>query len=392
MKDLLAFADEYGNNSFDFTTQSTHFIVASIIISPDQKQSFEQGLEIIRKKYFQTGEIKSNKIGDNHTRRLIILNELVKLDFHIYAVVVDKRKIVGEGFKYKKSFYKFLNGLLYNELFKTYPNLRLCVDEHGENEFMLSFKKYVEENHKPNLFAGSEFGFMGSPDSIIIQAADLIAGTLGRCYDEQKSNPYIDEYLDILKSKILSVNFFPRDKNSLFYESNKDDKNFNNLIAELSYNLSVQFLEKKKRPISQEEIDQINCVKLLLFYFKSYDTKNYVSTKEILKHLQVGRDEVINEQYFRSKIIAKLRDEGLLIASSSKGEKKKGYKLPTSDGDLYDFINHGNMMIVPMVARIERCRDIVKMATRNGLDILDKHEFTELKEILDKKSRLTPHL
>ena len=48
------------------------------------------------------------------------------------------------------------------------------------------------------------------------------------------------------------------------------------------------------------------------------------------------------------------------------------------------------MMIVPMIARIERYRDIVKMATQNGLDLLDKHEFIELKEILDKKSRVMP--
>jgi hypothetical protein len=30
-KEILAFADEYGNNSFDFTKQGTHFIVASIL-------------------------------------------------------------------------------------------------------------------------------------------------------------------------------------------------------------------------------------------------------------------------------------------------------------------------------------------------------------------------
>ena len=93
--------------------------------------------------------------------------------------VVDKRKLEGEGFKYKKSFYKFLNSILYKELFKVYPGLHLAVDEHGENKFMSEFKIYIEKNHKPNLFSGTEFGFMASPDSVLIQLADVIAGTLG---------------------------------------------------------------------------------------------------------------------------------------------------------------------------------------------------------------------
>ena len=65
------------------------------------------------------------------------------MNFSVYAVVIDKRKLYGEGFKYKKSFYKYLNGILYKELYLTFPQLDLIVDEHGGNDFMRSFKKYV---------------------------------------------------------------------------------------------------------------------------------------------------------------------------------------------------------------------------------------------------------
>lgn len=33
MNQVIAFADEFGNNSFKFLTESTHFIVASIIVN-----------------------------------------------------------------------------------------------------------------------------------------------------------------------------------------------------------------------------------------------------------------------------------------------------------------------------------------------------------------------
>jgi hypothetical protein len=75
LKRIIAFADKYGNNSFEFTKEgvSSHFIVASVII------------------------------------------------------------------------------------YRTFPQLELKVDEHGSNDFMRSFKKYVSDNHIRTLFSWSDF-------------------------------------------------------------------------------------------------------------------------------------------------------------------------------------------------------------------------------------------
>lgn len=152
MNSLIAFADEFGNNSFDFEEQGSHFIIASVIIKSEKIKEISRSLELIRLKYFQKGEIKSSKIGQSHNRRKIILKEVCKLDFTIYAVIVDKTKLYAEGFKYKQPFYKFLNGILYKELFKTFPELELKIDEHGGNDYLIGFKKYVEKNHIRDLF------------------------------------------------------------------------------------------------------------------------------------------------------------------------------------------------------------------------------------------------
>ena len=123
MKKVIAFADEFGNNSFDFNSQGSHFIIASVIMNQDELGKIQNQLEEIRKRFFQTGEIKSSKVKHNHQRRILILKELQKVNFSVYAVVIDKRKLYGEGFKYKKSFYKYLNGILYKELYRTFPQL-----------------------------------------------------------------------------------------------------------------------------------------------------------------------------------------------------------------------------------------------------------------------------
>ena len=80
MKRVIAFADEFGNNSFDFDNQGSHFIIASVIMNADESEIIQNQLEQIRKKYFQTGEIKSQKVKNNHKRRLLILNELKSIN------------------------------------------------------------------------------------------------------------------------------------------------------------------------------------------------------------------------------------------------------------------------------------------------------------------------
>ncbi len=75
--DTIGFVDEFGNNSFDFKTQGSHFIVSCVLVKGIEKVTeLEEKLEIIRKKYFQKGEIKSSKVASNHGRRKLILDEI----------------------------------------------------------------------------------------------------------------------------------------------------------------------------------------------------------------------------------------------------------------------------------------------------------------------------
>ncbi len=58
MNKILAYADEYGNNSFKFDTEGKYFIIASVIMKSENLNNNEKILETVRKFNFQTGEIK----------------------------------------------------------------------------------------------------------------------------------------------------------------------------------------------------------------------------------------------------------------------------------------------------------------------------------------------
>jgi hypothetical protein len=372
-----AFADEFGNNSFEFETQGSHFIVATVICKTDQIAQLEEQVNELRRKHnFQTGELKSSGVGKNHKRRLKILKDLIRLDISVYAVIVDKRKLVGQGFKYKKSFYKYLNNLLYKELFRTFPKLDLYVDEHGGNDYMLEFKKYVGKHHQKTLFSGSQFDLQNSKNSNLIQIADLVAGTLGYIYDETKKSEFSPEFEKILKPIIRDLNFFPKEYNFKDFQESNTEEDFDPLIAEVSLLRINNFLEKEIGK-EQQKIDQINFLRLLLLFQRVYYKSKFVYTKEIFKHLNQSRSKPLKEEYFRSKVVGNLRDNGILISSC-----RKGYKIPTTRKDLESFIKHGNQIIRPMLNRIKEVRDAIRLASGNELDLLDAEEFRDLKEML----------
>lgn len=143
-------------------------------------------------------------------------------------------------------------------------------------------------------------------------------------------------------------------------------------------NVAQQYLNEKKKSSIPFEIDQCTCLSYLLFHFKNIDPETYVPTFELINQIDKRRATNISMHYFRSKIIAKLRDQGVLIASSN-----KGYKLPSSEHDLFAFVNHSNSYIEPMIDRLMKCRNKVKLATKNELDLLDKEEFKYLKIIIE---------
>ncbi len=94
--------------------------------------------------------------------------------------------------------------------------------------------------------------------------------------------------------------------------------------------------------------------------------------------MNVNREGELTKEIIVSKVIGDLRDKGILIAS-----RRKGYKIPTSVQDMKGFINHGKNIVLPVLRRIDVCREAILLATTKEYDILDEPEFKKLKELIE---------
>lgn len=375
-KRVYAYTDESGNHGFNFSQSdiSTHFIVTSILVGEDNRELLETEMEAIRKKYFQTGEIKSSSVGKNHKRRCSILNQILKLDFKIFAVVIDKREIDADsGLQYKQTFYKFTNNLVHKELRAAFPILTICADELGTNEYMQGFIKYVKEREEyPDLFQQRNFYFENSKNSVIVQLADFISGTLLFSYDAVKREGSPD-YLSILRSKIIRIENYPKKMMEYVFNGGALAVHYDQRIANISLKRAQMFISKFDDSNEEDVKIQLQVLKYLCFRFINNDTRDYISTKEIMSYLKRSLGVSISVQYFRTRIIAKLRDNNVIISSSP-----KGYKLPSKEAELYDFINHGTTIIMPMLGRLKKCRDIINLETLGEVDLFNNTEYRDL--------------
>lgn len=378
---MYAFTNDSGNYGFKFDQDeiSTHFIVTALLVNETKLELLNDEIDAVRSIYIQTDEIKSPSIIKNHKERLEILNELIKCDFQIFSVVVDKQMLLKDsGLMAKESFYKFINNLVHKELRNAFKKLVVCADETDGSDYIKCFCDYIRDNEDiPNLFGEREFYFENTKSKSLIWFTEFISETLSFIYEEKKKTD-APNYLKILDRKIIRIEHFPKVITKYVIEHSDILEEKSNEILTVCLRHVQVFLNKYEKSTEEERVHQVIVLKYLCFRFLHHETRKYISTRELINILKYRTGKVVSMHYFRTRIIAKLRDEGVIIASSS-----KGYKIPSKVDELYDFINHGTTIIMPLLDRLKKCRDNIKIGTDGKLDLFDHSEYKTLKEFFD---------
>ena len=379
-KSKFIFVDESGDPDIDLSKSGTsdYFVLSAVIVDSDVLDIEQKKAIQIIDKYFPKGQIKSSKIGGNVNRRKKILDEVSNLEFTHYTQVIDKSLIYSDsGLRFRKSFIKFINRILYKNLFESFSDINIIADQYGRSDFMLGFQDYLLRLIPQRLFERSSFEFANSENYPFIQIADLVAGTINRCYSELDPMNVLNT---INKNTIIIDEWPPRLPKPPGYENLPDIEKFNYLVRHRAVQQADSFIEKLSKTEDEYEQAQIAAVRYLLFHFRSSDPEEYIVTENLQKYLRnLGFDFSIRT--IRQKVIASLRDQSVFIASN-----RFGIKLPYSVSDLKDFVNKVSSQVVPYLKRLEICRKYFILATEGELDIVNPEEYPALAKYLGDDS------
>lgn len=374
MAKFTAFIDESGNH--DLETQKSgvtkFYVLAAVVVETERLPVLQIEAERLRARHYGNGEIKSSKTDEK--RRLKVLGELHDIDFKFIATVIDKDAIRKDsGLAYKQSFVKFLNGLLYRSLVRTHQDVEIYADQQGREEFMASFRSYITENHIPDLFSTTTVSHVASHENVLVQLADFLAGTIRKVYEGAHSDALEMEFMRFANKAKLAIDEWPP---ALIPQTPNQPhvSEHDAVVHAVAMNEASNFIIENDQNPSVDLMPRLLTVRYLLFKAK-FDSQDYVSSAEILKHL-ASRGLELSEHQFKSSVISRLRDQDVLIASSS-----RGYKIPQTYKDVLDFVELVNGQTLPLLDRLNKAHASLFQASMGTIDLFNQPQLSRLKKV-----------
>jgi len=381
---LTAYIDESGNTGLEIATDGTSnlFVCAAVIVDESQKGPAIEAMQEVSRTRFGGTEVKGSRIGGSprgHQRRLRVLGDVANIDFGYYALVVDKGRIRSDsGLKYKRSFYKFLNRMLYNRLLMTGANLLLVPDEHGGKDFMDSFEPYLEERGVPDLFTRWDHRFVESKSEPLVQLADLVANTLTYCFDPEKQSEFSPQFREMLREKEYGIDGWPRPEHVAAPIDITTLAGLNAALYASSVNKVLQFENEHYDSASEDLRMQVATLRRLMFLleYEGVDGNRSIVKTGLIRNLFNRGFPELGEQAFSSRIIGRIREAGIIIAGGH-----DGYRLATTVRDINQYIEHDKNILLPMLRRLKIAREVARIDTAGHFDILAGED--SLKVVVD---------
>lgn len=376
------FIDDTGDSglSFDNSGTSSHYILAAVIVDSDKLPQVALDVELVRKRNFQNGEMKSSKVARDDIRRIRILEEFQRIDFNILSFVIHKDRLAQSGgFNYHEPFVKFLGGRLHRELHIFYPGSMVVADEHGDAYFMQKYGEYIKQQPQITLFDPYNLSFAASNTNVMLQLADFLAGTIALGFERRRKSSSYANFIRLIEDKVLGIKEWPGDYVS-YLDKLSRESNFihDSEISSCAIRLADNYVLEHAKFLDMETRARVTFLEHLLFKLRHHRPDQYVFAREIKRHLDNTLDCKYNNEQLRNNVVGPLRDHGVIIASC-----RSGYKIPVSRAELYAFFDNSKSVIDPMVGRLRKCRDQICIATSNEFDILSDNRYITLRKLID---------
>ncbi len=200
----LVFIDDSGDAGFKFERGSSKiFVIAAVIFDdPLEAEKVAVAIKEFRRSigFPDTMEFKFNK--SNKKVRLGFMNTINVFAFKVRTLVIDKTILHSDELKNdKNSFYSYSIKMLLKPSDMSILEAKIKLDGSGDRAFRRNFSSYLRKSLNSNgIKVISNLKFSDSKDNVLIQLADMIAGSIRRSYEGNKQDGII--YKKIIRKHI----------------------------------------------------------------------------------------------------------------------------------------------------------------------------------------------
>lgn len=377
-----AFVDESGDPLLTTHAGASElYSVAAVLARESELDSLRVKVDAVRARYFGRGVIKSKSVGGDLGRRVKILGALAEAGVRFAALVTDKAKIDRDtsGLRFRPTFVKFVQGFLYARLFRAHPAIRICADSYGTDEFARSFRDYMLRRHRQVTMLLADQPTLRRADDeteVLIQAADVIAGSVRVAYGEEESRA--NKILEALLPMSLGVRVWPQPPGwrPMVGES-RVDAGHDEVVSSAAVDSATEFLDASASETDEKVRMQVEVVNELLLRFYADDSR-FANTFDLVETLAARGFGQLSRDAIRRDVMAPLRDRGVLIVS-----KEKGYALARGLDDVEQYLSRMQDEVLPILGRVGRMRQALRDRTTGRLDILSSERFKPLRGLVE---------
>ena len=189
---MLVFVDDSGDAGFKLEKGSSRFFVIALVIFDDELEAEKTAVAIkeLRRELRFPEDVEFKFFKSKHSVREKFLQALTPFQFRIRCLVVDKKLIHSPELRNSKnSFYSYIIKMVLAHSDGSILDAKIKIDGSGDRVFRKNFFTYLRrELNTTNKKIINQCRLVDSKSNVLIQMADMIAGTIRRSYDADKKD------------------------------------------------------------------------------------------------------------------------------------------------------------------------------------------------------------
>ncbi len=210
---MLVFIDESGDPGLKIEKGSSSFFTVALVIFEDKDEALacDQRVSLLKKELGWEEDSEFHFKRNSDKVRRAFLQAVAPYSFFYYGIVINKdpKKLWGDGFRNKKSFYKYACGLVFQNAKDKLENSVVIIDKSGNLDFRRQLAKYLRRkmNERDRKLI-KKVKMQRSNSNNLLQLTDYIAGVINRSIQGRKK--YADEYKRIIAHREIYIQIWPK--------------------------------------------------------------------------------------------------------------------------------------------------------------------------------------
>ena len=187
---MLVFIDDSGDPGFKLDAGSSRHFIVLLLIFDDELEAEKTAVEIkeLRRTFGFPDDVEFKFHKSSKDVRVKFLQTVNPFRFRVRALVVDKKLIRSQELRTNKnSFYGYAIKTTLKYTNESVRDAKVRIDGGGDRIFRKSFLSYLRRQlNSGEQIVMKNCKMVDSKGNVLIQMADMIAGSVRRAYDQTK--------------------------------------------------------------------------------------------------------------------------------------------------------------------------------------------------------------